>query len=145
MLTSILVWLFVLVAVCFKSSMFVDSLSPILHSNPNKGDSKFEIDIHVLAISIANDLPPSSTKLYFLGDFQRSQIEIPRGEAYIRLLDFNIHSGLVKWVKCTDFSVYDPSREGGHERIFYSIREDGVYHSWDNKNWDRREVWDYYC
>nr|KYP74509.1 hypothetical protein KK1_007193 [Cajanus cajan] len=145
MSTSILLSLFLSLVACFNSSMFVDSLTPIVHSNSIQHGSKFQIDIHILFISISNDLPPSSTKLYFMSDFEKDQIEISHGNPYTKLLNFYIHSGLVKWHRCSEFSIYDPSQEGGHERIYYSVREDGVYHSWDNKNWDRREGWDYYC
>jgi len=31
--------------------------------------------------------------------------------------------------------------EKGHQRIFWSVRTDGVYHSWDSKAWDKRGNW----
>ena len=126
-------------AVCFSSSVFCDSLPPIL------GSDHFHININILTISISNDLPPSPTKLYFLSDFQKTQVEIKRGEPYVKLLNFDTHNGLLKWNKCAEFSVYIPGLEGDHQRIYWSAREDGIYHSWDNLKWDKREIWDHYC
>ncbi|BAT87903.1 uncharacterized protein HKW66_Vig0073280 [Vigna angularis] len=101
--------------------------------------------INVIGLSIENDLPPDSSKLFFFADFQ-SQVEIGPGNenAYVKLLNMESHTGGFRWNKgaiitCATISVI-PSIEKG-QRIFWSVREDGLYHSLDNTNWEKRESW----
>jgi hypothetical protein len=39
------------------------------------------------------------------------------------------------------FDLYDRRAEGDHTRIHWSVREDGLYHSWDNVNWNKYINW----
>ena len=136
---SICVSLLVLVAVCLnlKSSVSANSLA-----STHKNDSNISPTINVLGISISNDLPPGPTKLFFFADFQKSQVEIRpgNGNRYIKLLNMENHTGGLRWKQYATFSVI-PSLEKGHQRIYWSVREDGLYHSWDTTNWDKREFW----
>ncbi|ESW14672.1 hypothetical protein PHAVU_007G007500 [Phaseolus vulgaris] len=135
---SIRVFVLVLVAVCLnvKSSVSGDSLAST-HQNV----SNIFPEINIMAIIIMNDLPQSPTKLIFVADFQKNEVEISHKNAYTKLLNTEKHSGLLKWKECVTLSVI-PGAEEGHQRIFWSAREDGLYHSWDNQNWNRRQPWD---
>ncbi|ESW14673.1 hypothetical protein PHAVU_007G007600 [Phaseolus vulgaris] len=119
----------VLVAVCLNLSSLVCGT-----------ESKIPIDINILGISVSNDLPPSPTKLILFADFQKNEVEIPRGTPYTRLLNTDNHTGGLRWKQCAEFSVI-PSLEQGHQRILWSVREDGLYHSWDGRSWDKKELW----
>ncbi|BAT93572.1 uncharacterized protein HKW66_Vig0199510 [Vigna angularis] len=105
-----------------------------------KNDSSGSIDINIISLSIENDLP-SLPKLFFYSDFQQ-KVEIGNGNrnAYVKLLNMNNHTGVFVWKQCAQFSVI-PSMENGHQRIFWSVREDALYHSWDNANWEKKESW----
>ncbi|WVY92498.1 hypothetical protein V8G54_031586 [Vigna mungo] len=97
-------------------------------------------DINIISLSIENDLP-SVPKLFFFADFQ-PKIEISPGNKnhYFKLLNMNNHTGTLVWKQCATLNVI-PGNENGHQRIFWSVREDGLYHSWDNTNWDKKESW----
>ncbi|KAJ1398217.1 hypothetical protein SESBI_31213 [Sesbania bispinosa] len=47
---------------------------------------------------------------------------------------------------CTYFYVYDRGVDGNHHNIYWSVRTNGVVHSWDNNNWNKMNGWfDYNC
>ncbi|KAK7358000.1 hypothetical protein VNO80_17299 [Phaseolus coccineus] len=137
MAISIHVFLLVLVAVCLnvKSSVSGDSLA-FTHKN----DSNISPEINIMAIIILNELPPSPTKLFLVADFEKKEVEISHRNPYTKFLNMENHNGVLRWKQCVKLSVI-PGAEEGHQRLFWSAREDGLYHSWDNRNWDRRQVW----
>lgn len=130
---SIRVLFMILFVVCLNLQSLVSANS----------DSNGSIDINVIGISIENDLPPGSAKLFFYDDFEGQDVEIRpgNGNAYVKLLNVENQSGGFKWNRqCATFSLI-PGNEKGHQRIFWSVRADGVYHSWNSKTWDKREHW----
>lgn len=137
MSVSIRVSLLVLVAVCLNLNSRVSGRSLAL---THKTESKISTDINAFTITISNDLPPSPTKLSFFADFQRNEVEIRRGNPYTKLLTFDNHTGGLRWKQCAEFSVI-PALERGHSQIFWSVRQDALYHSWDGKNWENKEPW----
>lgn len=36
----------------------------------------------------------------------------------------------------------EPSRDGTHKDIYWQVKDDGFYLSWDNSHWSRKEVWE---
>ncbi|CAJ1977747.1 unnamed protein product [Sphenostylis stenocarpa] len=102
-------------------------------------------NINIVFVSVSNDLPRSPKKLFFFADFQKDQVEIRQGNPYTSLVSMDDDTGELKWNKCSDFSVYIPGLEKGHNTVYWSAREDGIYHSWDSKTWERKEVWSYFC
>lgn len=43
--------------------------------------------------------------------------------------------------KDSNWIAFDPSRDSGHEDLFTSIREDGLYFSYDQSNWKQISKW----
>ena len=37
---------------------------------------------------------------------------------------------------------FDPSRDAGHETVFWLVKEDGFYFSYDNASWKKDSPWD---
>ncbi|WVY92688.1 hypothetical protein V8G54_031776 [Vigna mungo] len=107
----------VLFAVCLNLQSWISA-------SIQKNDSNSSVDINVIGLSIENDLPPDSSKLFFFADFQ-PQVEIGpgNGNAYVKLLNLENHTGGFRWNKgatttCATISVI-PSIEKG-QRIFWS-------------------------
>ncbi|KAK7343254.1 hypothetical protein VNO77_11863 [Canavalia gladiata] len=137
--------LLLLLVVCFNNSTFADSLPPTLNSTNNfQSDSNNVIDINILFLSLVNDLPPPYTeKLFFTShSFQQTPYELKPGKPYTTLSNFDVKDCLLIWKpRCSSFNLYDAPSQGGHQRIYYSVRKDGVYHSWDNANWNKWANW----
>lgn len=138
---SIYVSLLVFLVVCFNSSTFGDSIranGSISQPQPHLNDTK----INILFLSIANDLPEGSAQLYFITTFQGTKTLLESGKPFTKFTNFEAKRCLMMWSTLyAFFKLYDPVAEGDHQRIFWSAREDGVYHSWDEVRWDRITTW----
>nr|KYP47067.1 hypothetical protein KK1_031297 [Cajanus cajan] len=135
MSSSMCVSLLFIVIVCLNNSAYVTSI-------PYEADSNNHTDINILFISMVNNLPPNSERLSFVGTGQSTEYELLPGKPYTEITNFDLKTCLMIWQPlCASFNRYDPSREGNHQRIYWSIRKDGIYHSWDNVNWDKRTGW----
>ncbi|KAJ1400228.1 hypothetical protein SESBI_29788 [Sesbania bispinosa] len=119
--------------VLLVSLTYGDSVSHMFESDLN------DSDINILFLSIVNELPPNSASLYFVSSFQKTQYLLEPGKPYTKFTNFEVKECTMIWAASyARFKLYDPSTEGGHQRIFWSARSDGIYHSWDHINWDKR-------
>ncbi|KAK7387375.1 hypothetical protein VNO78_28134 [Psophocarpus tetragonolobus] len=135
MCRSICVGVLLSLGVCQISLTFADSLAW-------NRDSKFDIKINILLLSMVNDIVPTTGRLTFISDFQATEYELEPGEPFVKLTNFEVHDCIMIWNSlCAKFDLYNPSREGGHQRIYWSARRDGVYHSWNNATWDKNTGW----
>lgn len=98
-----------------------------------------------LSLSVANDLPNNSGELHFDIVNEKPKYVLKQGEPLNFLTNFVAKRGELKWIKqqplSATFNLYDPSAEGDHRKISWSVREDGVYHSWDNVNFNKNVNW----
>jgi hypothetical protein len=39
------------------------------------------------------------------------------------------------------FTAYDPQYDQGHPFVYWVVKQDGIYHSWDNNNFVKKAVW----
>lgn len=134
--------------ICFIN--IVDSVSPFLqystHVQPDPIEKlNNDTNINVLFLSVANDLPLGSERLYFSSNFERDEYLV-QGNPLIKVTNFEVKDCTMIWgVVCAQFILYDPRTEGNHQQIYWSARKDGVYHSWDNVRWDKRVNWQHVC
>ncbi|KAK7272640.1 hypothetical protein RJT34_29364 [Clitoria ternatea] len=138
--TSLLLLLLLLFGSCFNGSTFADSLSssqPDHFHKPNINDSK----INILVLTIANDLPTGSGQLHVVTN-NFGQFYLEQGKPFIKLSNFNVQSCAMSWKQLSViFDLYSPSRDGGHQRVYWSVRQDGVYLSYDNVKFDKYAMW----
>ncbi|KAL4600138.1 hypothetical protein ACB092_11G176400 [Castanea dentata] len=40
-----------------------------------------------------------------------------------------------------EWYAFEPSSDAGHETIFWSIRKEGIFHSFDNSKWELKAEW----
>ncbi|KAF4367260.1 hypothetical protein G4B88_026767 [Cannabis sativa] len=38
-------------------------------------------------------------------------------------------------------NVFDPARDIGHTSVYWLVKPDGLYLSWDNSSWQQKAVW----
>jgi len=141
---SNLVLVSIVVLVCLNistTSCESVSVSPPI-SEPHLNESK----INILFLSIVNDLPPGSTELTMICNFDRGSTphHLEQGKPYSLVTNFDLKiCDLRMFPQHISFHLYDRDNEGGlvHQKVFWSVRKDGLYHSWDNVNWDKRENW----
>lgn len=58
------------------------------------------------------------------------------------ITNFDLKTVMVIWrPHCANVDVYNPKFKGDHQRVYWSVRDDGVYHSWDNVNWTKKTGW----
>ncbi|KAI9126705.1 hypothetical protein K1719_002301 [Acacia pycnantha] len=99
-------------------------------------------DINLSMVDIRNDLPPNSPRLYVLGSFQSTEAPIEPGKSYNFVAGGKQEDGiLIMDDQCAKFLAFDPNVELGRHAIFWSVRSDGPYHSWDRSNWQKKASW----
>ncbi|KAL9323504.1 hypothetical protein ACSQ67_008361 [Phaseolus vulgaris] len=102
-------------------------------------------DINILFFSMVNDMPKGTDRLLFIGNFQSTEVELEPGVPYQKITNFELKKvSLLKGTMsqfCVELNVYDPGAEGNHHNVYWSMRKDGIYHSWDNKNWNKKLGW----
>ncbi|KAK7343256.1 hypothetical protein VNO77_11868 [Canavalia gladiata] len=125
----------ILFVMCLNGSTNADSVRPSeIHLNGS--------DINILILYISNDLPIGSTKLIFKSNILKGEFEVEPEQPLTQYANFDVHVGEFNWkLLSAKFDLYDPQLEGGHQRIYWTAREEGIYHSWDNANWDKRVSW----
>lgn len=146
--------LLLLLVVCFNSSSFAGNSHSLpitttqysTHFQPDhQQQSLNDSNINILFLSIVNDLSPDSDRLYFISSFQATQYLLEPGKPFVKITNFDVKDCIMIWDPvpvCAKFYLYDPKVEGDHQKIFWSARKDGVYHSWDEVNWDKRAGWE---
>jgi len=106
----------------------------------------YESKINILFLSIVNDLPSDSAELTMICSFDRGStphhLEPRKPYSFLSNFDLKI-CDLRMFPQHISFDFYNRDKEGGlaHQKVFWSVRKDGLYHSWDNVNWDKRENW----
>ncbi|RDX75471.1 hypothetical protein CR513_44639, partial [Mucuna pruriens] len=122
-------FLLVIFVICLNSSTFGET----------RGIGLNESKINILFVSIVNDLPPGSGQLSFVSNVQEEPYVLEPGKPYTRFSNFEPQHCIIAWnTKKAKFDLYDPTKEEQHQRIFWSARIDGIYHSWDEATWDKR-------
>lgn len=93
---------------------------------------------------IRNDLPNNVAGDLALRCGQDATSHPKIGEHYKR--SFKVDQSLECNAQWTRFFLtwdgYQEKRDGGHSTIYWSVRKDGFYHSFDASNWIRLETWE---
>nr|KYP47066.1 hypothetical protein KK1_031296 [Cajanus cajan] len=93
-------------------------------------------------LSIVNDFPLGSGLLLMVSSFQHEPYPLEPAKPFTTFTSFQVQHCIIVWnTKSAKFDLYHPSLERGHQRIYWSARVDGIYHSWDNNKWDKRVSW----
>ncbi|CAJ1976155.1 unnamed protein product [Sphenostylis stenocarpa] len=102
-----------------------------------------EIDINILAISFQNGMAPNNKNVNLYYNNQKDGVYLSPGQGFVKLDNTNGPKPAVMYWNgnCISFLAYDPKSEGNNEKIFWLVKEDGVYHSLDNKSWQKRKGW----
>nr|XP_007142680.1 hypothetical protein PHAVU_007G007700g [Phaseolus vulgaris]ESW14674.1 hypothetical protein PHAVU_007G007700g [Phaseolus vulgaris] len=151
MCRSIYASLIVLLTMClmnvlsFASADF-ESLSNSTNSLPFnhfEEPKSSHIDINILALSFHNVMARNNKNVIFFYNNLIKGVYLTPGQTYVILDKMNgIKAGAMYWDRnCISFLAYDPSAEAGHQKIFWNIKEDGLYHSWDNNSWQKKKSW----
>ncbi|KEH27631.1 leguminosin group486 secreted peptide [Medicago truncatula] len=84
-------------------------------------------------------------ELHFIIVNEKPNYVLKQGVPLNFLTNFLPKQGQLTWIRKqplhATFNLYDPNTEGDHKKIFWSVRQDGVYHSWDNVNWNKNTKW----
>lgn len=140
----------ILILVCLNISTISCDLVSVNESTTNPSivePHQNESNINILFLSIENDLPYNTSQLTMVCDFDKGKnprILLPR-RAFSFVTNFELKICVLTWSPHRlSFHLYDRDQEGGlaHQRIFWSVRKDGLYHSWDEVSFDKRANWD---
>ncbi|CAL0320637.1 unnamed protein product [Lupinus luteus] len=117
-------FLFVLVIVCLNSSI------------PTFADSN-------LFIEISNDMSRDQPGVFFIYNLTGTHIPSVQGKAWSITTDSRSPKYcLIFWdVLCSNFDLYNPSKEGTHSRTYWSVRTNGLYRSYDKGKWEKKATW----
>ncbi|AES64471.2 leguminosin group486 secreted peptide [Medicago truncatula] len=84
-------------------------------------------------------------ELYFHIINEKPRNVLKRGAPVVFFSNFVPRQAEMTWVRQqplhATFNLYDPNVEGDNKKIYWSAREDGVYHSLDNVNWNKNTNW----
>lgn len=99
--------------------------------------------ISILIITVSNDVSPGLPQVHFFNDFDEGEDHIlERGNPCVFFSNFVASECQMFMAPLkAEFELYNPERDGKNQRIFWSVRNDAIYHSWDNVNWDRLVYW----
>nr|ACU13958.1 unknown [Glycine max] len=122
---------------CSESSSLNRSAIP-----SNYHFSSNDTNINILFLSIASGMSPNDPPVFFFYNYGETRIYLHPGKPFTKLANFDHKVILMYWdVLCVIFYAYDPTMEGGHQKIYWLVKPDGVFHSWDNNNWEKRKTW----
>jgi len=129
--------LLLVIIMCFNNSTFGSRASISLPTEPPPEK--------ILLLSVENDLPENSGELYFHIINEKPRNVLKRGVPIVFFSNFVPRQAEMTWVRQqplhATFNFYDPNVEGSNQKIYWSARQDGVYHSWDNVNWNKNTNW----
>ncbi|KAE9589262.1 hypothetical protein Lalb_Chr21g0307151 [Lupinus albus] len=112
-----------------------------LNSSPNHEAEA----INILSIVIHNNLP-SGSQFYFTSDLVKDKYFLQPGQTFGKLANFEARDcTMVYNYVCAKLFLYDPKTDSGHNKVFWSVRKDGIYRSWDDSNWEKKTGWDSTC
>ncbi|OIW06808.1 hypothetical protein TanjilG_11533 [Lupinus angustifolius] len=146
MSTSIYMSLLVLLILCFSSTSFADCPSrsialPLGENQKNPNSS----NINILFLEFSNDLPPNwPDRLSFIGTGETSECGLEHGKPFGHVYNTSFRKCLfISGKKIIDAVVYDPRVDSGHPNVYWSIRADGAYKSWNKVKWTKYASWTY--
>lgn len=144
MSTFVYVTLLLFFTAClFNGLTFADSIkgfetSPKLQSTVSK--------INILFVSVSNDMPRGSPPVSYIYGDEPARVNLQPGSYFTKIGNFDAKFIQMYWKDfCIAFYIYHPSQEGNHQKIYWSLRTDGVYHSWDNRSWAKKIDWTHAC
>jgi len=120
--------LLLVIAMCFNNSTFGSRVS-----------------LPIIMFSIQNDLPRDLGPLHFRILNEKPIYLLKLREPVGFVSNLALRRGELTWTHYhplhATFNLYDPKVDGDHTRIYWSVRKDGVYHSWDNGSWVKKAFW----
>ncbi|QHN77342.1 hypothetical protein S83_066213 [Arachis hypogaea] len=140
-----LLFLTLLILMCFNNISTLGHNSLITPETPTLNESIIHPNINILVLSVANDLSPGGvTTLHFVSTF-KPKFDLQPGKPFIMFTNFEVKECTLIWEtsppKCAKFNLYDPNVEGSHQEIYWSASDSGIFHSWDEQNWEKRVDW----
>lgn len=99
---------------------------------------------NLVIYSIFNVMSPDSFQVNFIVNNDKTILYSLRPEEMFTkegTLGVPIHCTMYWREYVTNFYLYDPKVDGSHQTMFIHVAYDGVYHSWDNHNWNKRASW----
>lgn len=130
-----------LVTLCLMSSSECSSSDMNRFASPTMSNLN-DRDMNSLSFSIKNVMSPNQPKVFFFYNYDKTRIYLQPGRPFTKATNFDRTVIIVYWdVLCSIFYGYDPNTDGTHQRIYWLVKEDGVFHSWNNKNWQKRKTW----
>jgi len=124
------------------SFAYANSESLPIPTNSEEPES-YEVDINILALTFYNAMPRGNKNVNLYYNNQVNGVSLEPGKSYFKLDNLNgSKSAIMYWDgNCISFLAYDPSAEGNNQKIFWMVKQDGLYHSVDNKSWQKRKSW----
>ncbi|CAJ1977748.1 unnamed protein product [Sphenostylis stenocarpa] len=106
-------------------------------------DESSHIDLNILGLSFYDAMGPNNKNVNLYYNNQKDGVYLSPGQGYSKLDNTNGPKPAVMYWdgNCISFLAYDPNTEGDHQKIYWMVKEDGIYHSWDNRSWQKRKGW----
>ncbi|KEH33113.1 hypothetical protein MtrunA17_Chr3g0086351 [Medicago truncatula] len=131
-------FLLLLIAMCFNNLTFGSRVSIPLNSPISQAGK-------ILMVTITNDLPRDSGELDFHIVNEKPKYLLKLGEPVGFVSNLAVKQGELRWTRYqplhATFDLYDPKVDGDHTTVYWSVRLDGVHHSWDNVSWIETVFW----
>ncbi|MED6168437.1 hypothetical protein PIB30_011603 [Stylosanthes scabra] len=84
----------------------------------------------------------SLLEVFMFFNLEDQRTPLPPGVTIQRSGDSQRQTGLIYWtVLCVIFYQYNPAVDGGHDAVHWSARTDGLFKSFDDKNWVLTKTW----
>ncbi|KAK7412580.1 hypothetical protein VNO78_04053 [Psophocarpus tetragonolobus] len=94
-------------------------------------------------VDIRNDLPKNTKAQLELSCNKGSYFHLKLGDHLNSSLtvdqDFECTAAWSRWF--TTWDAYHAERDKDHHTVYWSVRKDGFYHTWDGSKWNLLEHW----
>lgn len=105
-------------------------------------------DHHLPIVHVTRDLPKNSPTMEVVCKFNNGQSlgvqKLKAGDDYT----WNVKLRVVYYCQAiwgnrvSSWHAYQPRRDANHGRVFWLVKENGFFLSWDKSNWVKRSEWE---
>ncbi|MED6168438.1 hypothetical protein PIB30_011604 [Stylosanthes scabra] len=93
-------------------------------------------------LTFRNEINDLSTPVFMFFNLESQRTPLLPNVVVERWGDGQRQTGLIYWTfLCVIFYQYDPAVDGGHGFVHWSARQDGLYKSYDYRNWVLTKTW----
>ncbi|XLR45607.1 hypothetical protein HN51_029717 [Arachis hypogaea] len=127
-----------LTATSSASSLYANARKNLIESN----STAIKASDNDVLLTFINEVYDKNIAVFMFFNLEDKRTLLVSGVLVQRYSDSQRQTGLIYFdVLCVIFYQYDPAVDGGHDAVHWSVREDGLYKSYDKEKWVLTKTW----